>query len=71
MRNNLKEYIKASGLKQKHICEKLNIQPAALSHVIKTRRKPSQELMSSLSKILKVSVQNLFPTARQVHRCEL
>ena len=68
MKNNVKAYIKASGLKQIHICQKLNIQPAALSHVIMGRRKPSQELMKSLSKILKVSVQNLFPTARQSHR---
>ena len=68
MRNNLKECIKKSGLKQKHICKKLGIQECALSHVIKNRRKPNQDLIKSLSKILKVPVVELFPDARQVHR---
>ena len=71
MRNNLKEYIKKSGLKQKHICKKLRIQECALSHVIKNRRKPNQALIKSLSKILKVSVIQLFPDAKQTHRWDL
>lgn len=67
MRNNLKECIKKSGLKQKHICKKLGIQECALSHVIKNRRKPNQNLIKSLSKILKTPVQELFPDAVQKH----
>ena len=65
--NRIKEYIQASGLRQKFICEKLNITESQLSHVICGRRKPNQNLIKSLSKILKVSVTQLFPNARQKH----
>ena len=65
--NNIKEHIQASGLRQKFICEKLGITESQLSHVICGRRKPNQNLIKSLSKILKVSVTQLFPQARQKH----
>jgi len=65
--NNIKECIKASGLKQKHICNKLEITESQLSHVICGRRQPNQKLIKSLSKILKVSVKQLFPNCRQKH----
>ena len=67
MSNNIKKHIRLSGLKQKHICEQIGVKQSALSHVIQNRRKPSQELIKSLSRILKVPVQDLFPNAKQKH----
>ena len=65
--NNIKEHIQNSGLRQKFICGKLGITESQLSHVICGRRQPNQKLIKSLSKILKVSVKQLFPNCRQKH----
>ena len=37
--NNIKEVIREKGLRQKFICEKLNVNESQLSHIIKERRK--------------------------------
>ena len=64
--NNIKHYIKESGLKQKAICERLEIKESQLSHYIHDRRIPPQEILRSLGKILKTPVNKLYPEARKI-----
>ena len=64
--NNIKHYIKESGLKQKAICERLEIKESQLSHYIHDRRKPSQDILKSLRKILRTPVNKLYPEARKI-----
>ena len=69
--NNIKEVIREKGLRQKFICEKLNVKESQLSHIIKERRKPSQKMIRNLARILNTSVVRLFPSAKQRHYWEL
>ena len=69
--NNIKEVIKESGLRQKFICEKLGMKESQLSHIIKERRKPNQDTIKALARILNVSVKTLFPNSKQRHYWEL
>ena len=69
--NRIKEVIREKGLRQKFICEKLNVKESQLSHIIKERRKPSQKMIRNLARILNTSVVRLFPGAKQRHYWEL
>ena len=69
--NNIKEVIKDSGLKQKAICDRLGITEGLLSHIINGRRKPNQEIIKNLARILNVAVVKLFPNAKQKHYWEI
>ena len=64
--NNIKQYIKESVLKQKAICERLEIKESQLSHYIHDRRFPSQEILKLLGRILKTPVNKLYPEARKI-----
>ena len=69
--NRIKEVIREKGLRQKFICEKLNVKESQLSQIIKERRKPSQKMIRNLARILNTSVVRLFPGAKQRHYWEL
>ena len=69
--NNIKEVIREKGLRQKFICEKLGMKESQLSHIIKERRKPNQDTIKALARILNVSVKTLFPNSKQRHYWEL
>ena len=59
--NRLKEVIKSKGLKNTYICSKMELHPSILSGYIKGTRKPNQERLKQLSRILNTSVEKLYP----------
>ena len=59
--NNIKKIIKEKGLKQTYICDKLGINESVLSLIINGKRKPSQDRLKALAKILNVSIKDLYP----------
>ena len=61
MENNIKQVIKDKGIKQIHICKKLGINESVLSLIINGKRKPSQDRLRALAKILNVSIKELYP----------
>ena len=61
MENNIKQVIKEKGIKQTYICEKLGINESVLSLIINGKRKPSQDRLKALAKILNVSIKTLYP----------
>ena len=69
--NNIKEVIKERRTNQKFVSKQLGIKESQLSHIIKERRKPNQNTIKALSKILNVAVTKLFPDAKQRHYWEL
>ena len=69
--NNIKEVIKERRTNQKFVSKQLGIKESQLSHIIKERRKPNQNTIKALSKILNVAVTKLFPSAKQRHYWEL
>ena len=64
MQNNLKNIIKSKGLKNTFICEKLNLHPSILSGYIKSTRKPNQDRLKQLCKVLGVKVVDIYPHAK-------
>ena len=61
MQNNIKQVIKEKGIKQTYICDKLGINESVLSLIINGKRKPSQDRLRALAKILNVSIKTLYP----------
>ena len=61
MQNNIKKVIKDKGIKQKFLCDKLGINESVLSLIINGKRKPSQDRLRALAKILNVSIKTLYP----------
>ena len=59
--NNIKQIIKDKGIKQIYICKELGINESVLSLIINNKRKPSQERLKALAKILNVSIKDLYP----------
>jgi len=61
MNNRIKEILGKKGIKQKFVCDKLGINESVLSLIINGKRKPSQERLKALAKILNVSIKDLYP----------
>ena len=61
MDNRIKEVIRKKGIKQIYICKELGINESVLSLIINGKRKPSQERLKALAKILNVSIKTLYP----------
>jgi len=64
MKNRLKEIITSKGLKNTHICEQLQIHPSIMSGYIKGTRKPNQQRLRDLARILNVSIKDMFPDCK-------
>ena len=62
--NNIKQIIKDKGIKQIYICKELGINESVLSLIINGKRKPSQERLKALAKILNVSIKDLYPDVK-------
>ncbi len=60
MVNNLKDYIRKSGLKQSHIASKLSISQNTLSSYISGRRNPRVDKAQKLAVILNCKVEDIF-----------
>ena len=61
MQNNIKKIIKDKGLKQTYICKELDINESVLSLIINGKRKPNQDRLKALARILNVSIKDLYP----------
>ena len=61
MQNNIKKILAKKGIKQTFICQKLDINESVLSLIINGKRKPSQDRLRALAKILNVSIKDLYP----------
>ena len=61
MENNIKQIIKSKGIKQTYICKKLGINESVLSLIINGKRKPSQDRLRALARILNVSIKQMYP----------
>ena len=59
--NNIKKIIKEKGLKQTYICKELGINESVLSLIINGKRKPNQDRLKALARILNVSIKDLYP----------
>ncbi len=59
--NNIKKIIKEKGLKQTYICKELDINESVLSLIINGKRKPNQDRLKALARILNVSIKDLYP----------
>ena len=59
--NNIKNIIKEKGLKQTYICKELDINESVLSLIINGKRKPNQDRLKALARILNVSIKDLYP----------
>jgi len=61
MQNNIKQIIKSKGIKQTYICKELGINESVLSLIINGKRKPSQDRLRALARILNVSIKQMYP----------
>jgi len=61
MENNIKQIIKQKGIKQIYICKELGINESVLSLIINGKRKPSQDRLRALARILNVSIKQMYP----------
>ena len=59
--NNIKKIIKEKGRKQTYICKELDINESVLSLIINGKRKPNQDRLKALARILNVSIKDLYP----------
>tara|TARA_R100000773_G_C4156595_1_gene76288 strand:+ start:118 stop:339 length:222 start_codon:yes stop_codon:yes gene_type:complete len=64
MKNNIKQIIKEKGIKQIYICKELGINESVLSLIINGKRKPSQDRLRALARILNVSIKDLYPDVK-------
>jgi len=64
MENNIKEIIKSKGIKQTYICKELGINESVLSLIINGKRKPSQDRLRALARILNVSIKQMYPQVK-------
>jgi len=61
MEVRIKEVLAKKGIKQTFVCQKLGINESVLSLIINGKRKPSQDRLRALAKILNVSIKTLYP----------
>ena len=61
MQNKLKEIINDRGLKQSWIAKQLNVHDTEPSQWISNRRRPRNDQIKQLAKLLKVRVKDLYP----------
>ena len=61
MQNNIKQIIKSKGIKQTYISKELGINESVLSLIINGKRKPSQDRLRALARILNVSIKQMYP----------
>ena len=61
MSNNLKEIINKRGLKQNWVCKELNVHNTEYSQWIAERRRPRNDQIKKLARLLKVKVKDLYP----------
>ena len=59
--NNIKQILAKKGIKQKFLCDKLDINESVLSLIINNKRKPSQDRLKALAKLLNVSIKQMYP----------
>jgi len=64
MKNNIKQIIKEKGIKQIYICKELGINESVLSLIINNKRKPSQNRLKALARILNVSIKQMYPQVK-------
>ena len=64
MNNRIKEVIRKKGIKQIYICKELGINESVLSLIINNKRKPSQDRLKSLAKLLNVSIKQMYPQVK-------
>lgn len=64
MEVRIKEVLREKGIKQKFLCEKLEINESVLSLIINGKRIPSQSRVKAMAKVLKVSVKDLYPQCK-------
>ena len=64
MENNIKQIIKEKGIKQIYICKELGINESVLSLIINNKRKPSQNRLKALARILNVSIKQMYPQVK-------
>lgn len=55
----LKEYIKAKGVKQKWIADKIGVSEVTLSNWVKMKTTPSDENMEKLRKVLDLDISDI------------
>ena len=55
----LKEYIKAKGVKQKWIADKVGVSEVTLSNWVKMKTTPSDDNMEKLSKVLDLDISEI------------
>ena len=61
MENNLKEIINERGLKQSWLSKQLGVHDTEPSQWIAGRRRPRNDQIKQLAKLLKVRVKDLYP----------
>ena len=64
MENNLKQIINNRGLKQSWLSEQLGVHHTEPSQWIAGRRRPRNDQIKKLAKLLKVRVKDLYPDYR-------
>lgn len=55
----LKDYIKAKGVKQKWIADKVGVSEVSLSNWVKMKTTPSDDNMEKLSKVLDLDISEI------------
>lgn len=60
VQNNIKSIMKEKGLKQKRIAEKIGIEPNYFSMIVNGKHVPSVEIALKLTKILDISIEEIF-----------
>jgi len=60
MQNNLKFYIKKSGMKQYEIAEILEITPEYLSMIVRNEKQPSFSLAKKIVDLFDTSIDDIF-----------
>lgn len=55
----LKEFIKAKGVKQKWIADRVGVSEVTLSNWVKMKTTPSDENMEKLSKVLDIDISDI------------
>ena len=64
MENRIKQVLEKKGIKQKFVCDKLNINESVLSLIINNKRRPSQSRLKAMARLLNVSIKDLYPQVK-------
>ena len=59
--NKIKECIDDSGYRCNYIADKIGCSPSDISHWIAGERRPNRDRLKKLAKLLRVSMNELFP----------